>query len=230
MSILVCAVAASLAGCSTPKEPVEVNDVFKAENTSGYSFEMHVDDEGKVVKVIENGKEYDAESLAGVQTVVDDLGLKVFYEAQSYSVSQEEDAMITYNGEEYSLARKELFADYLNVSKCSKVDGDMVYSFEFDTKDEKIVGMTLNFLYKGDFTMFKGNEELIMSVVDYVKALVTASMNGLKMSSEDVKFEILDEGMSFMIELEEDVLNVSNDDLITMIISLTQENQGFVCE
>ncbi|MBP3398351.1 MAG: hypothetical protein J6K75_01205, partial [Erysipelotrichaceae bacterium] len=170
------------------------------------------------------------ESLAGVQTVVDDLGLKIFYEAQSYSVSQEEDATITYNGEEYSLARKELFADYLNVSKCSKVDGDMVYSFEFDTKDEKIVGMTLNFLYKGDFTMFKGNEELIMSVVDYVKALVAASMNGVTMSSEDVKFEILDEGMSFMIELEEDVLNASNDDLITMIISLTQENQGFVCE
>lgn len=227
--LLSCIIAASMVGCTVQEHVKETYDVFKAENSSGYAFEMHTNEEGKVIKVVENGEEYDEESLAAVQTVVDDLGLNVFYEAQSYAVSAEEQATITYNDTAYSEARKELFEDYLSVSKCSKSDGDLVYSFEFETEEDQIVGMTMNFLYKGDFTMFKGNEELIGSVIDYVKVLIAASVDGLELSSEDAEFEILDEGMNFSIRLSEEDLTGKDTDLITTIISLTQENQGFVC-
>ena len=227
--LLSCIIAASMVGCTTHEPSKESYNVFKAENSSGYVFEMHVDEEGKVVKVVENGEEYDEGSLAGVQTVVDELGLNVFYETQSYAVSTE-DSTVTYNGQDYSEARKELFSDYLNVSRCSKTDGDLLYTFEFENEDGKIVGMNLKFLYKGDFTKFKGNEELIMSVINYVKALIVASFNEMELSSDDAAFEITDEGMQFTIRLDEGKLGGENADLITAIISLTDENQGFVCE
>ena len=88
--LLSCIIAASMIGCTVQEHVKETYDVFKAENSSGYAFEMHTNEEGKVIKVVENGEEYDEESLAAVQTVVDDLGLNVFYEAQSYAVSAEE--------------------------------------------------------------------------------------------------------------------------------------------
>ena len=227
--MLSCIIAASMIGCTTREPLKETYNVFKAENSSGYVFEMHVDDEGNVVKVVENGEEYDAGSLAGVQTVVDELGLNVFYETQSYTVS-DGDSKVTYNDEDYSEARKDLFSEYLNITNCSKTDGDLLYMFEFESEEDKIVGMNLSFLYKGDFTKFKGNEELIMSVVNYVKSLIVASFNEMDLSSEDAAFEILNEGMKFTVHLDEGKISGENADLITAIISLTDKNQGFVCQ
>lgn len=210
-----------LSGCSK-----KTTDKFVIESDD-YNFSLTTED-GKITEIIENGTTYSDEDIEIAQSTIDFDGINTLYEAMYYSVSLNDDAKITLNGKDYSEIRKETYSEYLDKTKCVYEEENYKNTIEFVTKDGIINGEKITYEYVGDYEAYTQTPELTEALKSNLIDELKDQFMFMTLNEDKVSVEVEGDHLLFIVDISEEDLSNINNDLITSILTL--ENENYICE